>query len=48
MSNDRERAIEAGCDDYDTKPVDLARLLGKIEHLLGSAAVIASVPEQTK
>src|SRR5438876_4005489 len=35
MSNDREKAIEAGCDDYDTKPVELDRLLGKIEGLLG-------------
>jgi CheY-like chemotaxis protein len=34
MSGDRERAVEAGCDDFDTKPVDLARLLGKIEALL--------------
>ncbi|MDQ2919095.1 MAG: response regulator, partial [Verrucomicrobiota bacterium] len=34
MSGDREKAIEAGCDDYDTKPVELARLLGKIEVLL--------------
>jgi two-component system, cell cycle response regulator DivK len=33
-TGDREKAIEAGCDDYDTKPVDLDRLLGKIEHLL--------------
>lgn len=31
MSSDREKAIEAGCDDYDTKPVDLQRLLDKIE-----------------
>lgn len=36
MSSDRERALEAGCDDYDTKPVDLPRLLGKIEALLSS------------
>ena len=34
MSADRLKALEAGCDDYDTKPVDLMRLLGKIETLL--------------
>jgi two-component system, cell cycle response regulator DivK len=34
MSGDREKAMEAGCDDYDTKPVDLARLLEKIEALV--------------
>src|ERR1051326_7145171 len=38
MSSDRDKAIEAGCDDYDTKPVELERLLGKIEALLGRAA----------
>jgi len=38
MSGDRERAIAAGCDDYDTKPIELARLLGKIEALLGVPA----------
>jgi CheY-like chemotaxis protein len=38
MSGDREKAIEAGCDDYDTKPVEFARLLQKIEALLGKAA----------
>jgi len=35
MNSDREKAIEAGCDDYDIKPVDFKRLLGKIEALLG-------------
>jgi two-component system cell cycle response regulator DivK len=34
MSGDRERAMEAGCDEYDTKPVDLTRLLQKMETLL--------------
>ena len=34
MSSDREMALKAGCNDYDTKPVDLPRLLGKIEALL--------------
>jgi two-component system, cell cycle response regulator DivK len=35
MVGDRDRAIDAGCDDYDTKPVELGRLLVKIEALLG-------------
>jgi two-component system, cell cycle response regulator DivK len=34
METDRLRVIEAGCQDYDTKPVDLARLLAKIDALL--------------
>jgi len=34
MAGDEARAREAGCDDFDTKPVDFARLLGKVEHWL--------------
>jgi two-component system, cell cycle response regulator DivK len=37
MEGDRERAIAAGCDDYDTKPVDFARLVRKIRALLPAA-----------
>lgn len=37
MQEDERKAREAGCDDYDTKPVELERLLGKIQKLLGSA-----------
>jgi two-component system, cell cycle response regulator DivK len=39
MSGDRDRALEAGCDDYDTKPVDLPRLLGKMAALLPAGAM---------
>ena len=36
MAGDEQKALEAGCDDYDTKPIDLKRLLGKIGNLLGT------------
>jgi CheY-like chemotaxis protein len=38
MANDREKALEAGCDDYDTKPIELPRLLAKMEALLPAVA----------
>lgn len=37
MTPDRDKAIKAGCDDYDTKPVDIKRLMGKIDALLGNS-----------
>lgn len=41
MAADRERALAAGCDDFDTKPVELPRLLGKIEALIGPSGAAA-------
>lgn len=38
MAGDRERALEAGCDDYDSKPIEFPRLLGKIQALLAEEA----------
>jgi CheY-like chemotaxis protein len=38
MSGDREKALQAGCNDYETKPVDLARLLDKIQKLVAARA----------
>jgi|SRR5882724_6952003 len=40
MASDRDQAIGAGCDDYDTKPIDLPRLLEKIETLLEKKAAL--------
>ena len=37
MAGDRDKAIAAGCDDYDTKPIEFERLIGKIEALLPRA-----------
>jgi CheY-like chemotaxis protein len=37
MADDRDKALGAGCDDYDTKPIELPRLLGKMDDLLGRA-----------
>jgi two-component system, cell cycle response regulator DivK len=37
MAGDREKAMEAGCDDYETKPVEITSLLGKMEQLLAGA-----------
>ena len=37
ISSDRDKALQAGCDDYDTKPIELQRVLAKIQTLLGEA-----------
>jgi two-component system cell cycle response regulator DivK len=45
MSSDREKALEIGCDDYETKPIELPRLLAKIEGLLNTGLTAASTEE---
>jgi CheY-like chemotaxis protein len=47
MSSDRKKAVEAGCDDYETKPIDLPRLLEKIEALLNKGAMAFTGNPQT-
>jgi len=47
MSSDREKALEAGCDDYDTKPVEMPRLMEKIETLLRKAGKEVPSPTET-
>ncbi len=47
MAGDREKALEAGCDEYDTKPVELPRLLGKINLFLGEDAPASGAAEGT-
>jgi two-component system cell cycle response regulator DivK len=37
MAGDEQKALEAGCDDYDTKPIDFKRLLGKIENYISGS-----------
>ncbi len=45
MESDRDKALAAGCNDYDTKPVDFKRLLGKIENALGRPAAESAAPK---
>ena len=43
ISSDRDKALQAGCDDYDTKPIELQRVLAKIQTLLGVIPIPVSV-----
>ncbi|MDP9176846.1 MAG: response regulator [Gemmatimonadota bacterium] len=47
MSTDRDRALEAGCDDYDTKPIEFSRLLEKMDVLLGGDSARAAGGEKS-
>jgi two-component system cell cycle response regulator DivK len=40
MAGDRDKALEAGCDDYDTKPIELPRLLDKMDRLMNARAKV--------
>jgi two-component system, cell cycle response regulator DivK len=40
MAGDRRKALEAGCDDFDTKPIEMMRLLDKIEHWLARGSML--------
>ena len=48
MAGDREKAMEVGCDDYDTKPVEMTRLLGKIAALLDAQGGLSGLATATK
>jgi DNA-binding response OmpR family regulator len=47
MVGDRQKSMDAGCDDYDTKPVELARLLSKVETLLASSKIETKVEDRS-
>ena len=47
MAGDREKALEAGCDNYDTKPVEFVRLLAKIQSLLERKVARRGTPDHT-
>ncbi len=44
MTSDRDKALAAGCDDFDTKPIDLPRLLGKMDELLKKTGAASAPP----